>query len=132
MHLVLENCQVFSVAPGGGQSYAAQAPSGNPPEVLEHAGALLGVMKEQGQEYLDARRKRGMTEEKRTALAQRTARKLAGYRDDLAALTPRLDPASAFAVKLGKFLAKWPDNAAFRDDLLTDEARGGGNPARRL
>ena len=97
---------------------AGDAPSGNPPEVLEKAGALLGEMKELGQEYLDSRHTRGMTPEKREAQAGRVARKLAGYRDGLAELGGKLDPASDFAAKLGKFLGRWPDEAAFRQELL--------------
>jgi len=108
-----------------GPAHAAETRSESPPEVLEKAGALLGEMKEQGQEYLDTHRRRGMTAERRADLAQRAARKLAARRDDLAQLLPRLDPASEFAAKLGKFLAQWPDEAAFRHDLLADEAQGG-------
>lgn len=108
-----------------GQVQAAESPPGNPPEVLEEAGARLGEMKELGQEYLDACHKRGMTPDKLAALAGKTARKLVRQREDLAGLLSRLDPASDFAVRLGKFLAKWPDEAAFRADLLTDEAQGG-------
>lgn len=108
-----------------GWLHADDVAPGNPPKVLESAGALLGEMKELGQEYLDARYKRGMTPEKLAALAQRSARQLAGKRDGLAALRPQLDPASEFAARLGKFLARWPDEAAFRQDLLAEEAEGG-------
>ena len=93
----------------------------NPPEVLEKAGAMLGAMKEEGQAYQDSRFKRGgLTPEARAALARKTALRLAGYRDDLAALAPRLHPDTRFAADLGRFVERWPDDSAFRRDLLDD------------
>lgn len=105
---------------------AVAPPHENPPEVLAKAGALLGEMKELGQAYWDAQHRRGMTAEKRTVLAHRSARRLVGYRNDLARLQSRLDPTSEFAARLAAFLARWPDEETFRVDLLADQAPPGG------
>lgn len=102
----------------GSPLHADETPPQNPPAVMEKAGALLGEMKELEQEYLDTHAKHGMTPEKVDAMAKRTARKLAGYRDDLSELLPKLNPDSEFAVKLANFLDKWPDDSAFKRDLL--------------
>lgn len=101
-------------------------PPQNPPAVLEAAGALLGEMKEVGQEYLDTHTLHGMTPAKVDAMANRAARKMARYRDDLADLLPKLNPDSEFALKLAKFLGKWPDAAAFKHDLLAYDTQEKG------
>lgn len=108
-----------------GPLHADAVPSQNPPGILEEAGALLGEMKELGQEYLDSRYKRGMTPEKLEGLANKTARKLARHRDGLAELLPRLNPATEFAAKLSQFLTKWPDETSFRRELLGEHGQGG-------
>lgn len=98
----------------------------NPLPVMEKAGVLLGEMKELEQEYLDTHNKHGMTPEKVDAMAKRTARKLAGYRNELSELLPKLNPDSEFAIKLAKFLAKWLDDAAFKRDLLAYDTQEKG------
>ena len=68
----------------GGVLHAEEAPNAAPIRVLEQAGALLGEMKEWGQEFADARWRRGMTPAKLDALAQSTARRLARNREQQA------------------------------------------------
>ncbi len=101
---------------------SAQAPASDGPRDLpERAGALLGGMKELGQQYRDLQfRRGGMPADARAAAADRTALRLAAYRDDLARLSPQLAAGTRFATDLGQFLQNWPDELAIRQSLLDD------------
>ncbi len=101
---------------------SAPAPAGDGPRDLpERAGALLGGMKELGQQYRDLQfRPGGMPADARAATADRTAQRLAAYRDDLARLSPQLAAGTRLAADLGQFLQKWPDEPAIRQNLLDD------------
>jgi hypothetical protein len=81
-------------------------------------------MSEKRQEFSDRHTARGVTPEKARRMAESTSALLARNRDALAALLPRLAPDSRFAKDLSRFLTKWPNRAAFLDDLLIPN-RGG-------
>lgn len=91
---------------------------------LRRAGALLWEMSEKRQEFSDRHTARGVTPEKARRMAESTSALLARNRDALAVLLPRLTPDSRFAKDLTRFLTKWPNRAAFLDDLLIPN-RGG-------
>ena len=99
---------------------SAQATASDGPRDLpERAGALLGGMKELGQQYRDLQfRRGGMPADARAAAADRTALRLAAYREDLARLAPQLESGTRFATDLGRFLQRWPDEPAIRQNLL--------------
>ncbi|MCM8614165.1 hypothetical protein [Accumulibacter sp.] len=101
---------------------SAPAAAGDGPRDLpERAGALLGSMKELGQQYRDLQfRRGGMSAVARAAAADSTAQRLAAYREDLARLSPQIAAGTRFATDLGQFLQKWPDEGAIRQDLLDD------------
>lgn len=101
------------LAGGTAQAGAAQT--------MEHAGALLGPMKESVQAWRDAQHKRPpLSEQARAASAQKLAQSLAGQRADLARLVPQVEATSRFAADLRRFLERWPDEAAIRQSLLDD------------
>ena len=93
-------------------------------DALRRAGALLWEMNEMHHEFSDGRIARGVTAEKARRMAESTSSVLARNRDALAALLPKLPAASPFAKNLSAFPAKWPDRAAFLNDLLVPHAGG--------
>jgi hypothetical protein len=111
---------------------AEQPPPEDPPGLLADVGAQLGEMSELNLHYLDTHDRYGMTPEKADALARSTARKLARHRDALADLLPQLRPDGALAIKLRKFLDRWPDAAAFQADLQVNDRRNGDHAGTEL
>lgn len=88
-------------------------------ETMERAGAVLGAIKESVQAWRDAQYKRPpLSAQARAASAQKLAQSLAGQRDELARLAPQVEAGSRFAGDLGRFLERWPDEPAIRQNLL--------------
>jgi hypothetical protein len=94
---------------------------------LRRAGALAWEMSERHHEFSDRRIARRITPEAVARLTDATADNLARLRDGLAKVHPSLTPDSRFAMDLARFLERWPDRDAFREDLLLPV--GGGRAA---
>lgn len=93
-------------------------------ETMARAGAVLGAMKESVQAWRDAQYKRPpWGAQARVASAQKLAQALAAQRADLARLAPQVEAGSRFATDLGRFLERWPDETAIRQNLM-DESWG--------
>lgn len=91
---------------------------------IDKVGALLWEMTEIHTGFRDSMHQRGMTEEQRQSNARNAARQLSRHRDRLAALLPQLDGDTERVVRLQRFVAAWPDENAFRADLLDSGPAG--------
>lgn len=91
---------------------------GHAADTLGRAGALLWEMGDIYWDFGNQHTARGMTPDKVASLADKAAGKLAALRGDLAELLPATDPDSRFGADLRRFLERWPDRQAYRDDLL--------------
>jgi hypothetical protein len=89
---------------------------------LRRAGALLWEMSEKHHEFTDRRIARRVTAEQVRSMAEATAARLSRNRDALAGLLPSLTADTRFAQDLTRFLRRWPDRAAFLDDLQAEKA----------
>jgi hypothetical protein len=91
---------------------------------VDRVGALLWEMTEIHTAARDALLASRGTDAEKQAIAASAAKDLADRRNRLAELAPSLDPATALAVRLARFVDAWPTEQAFREDLLDTSARG--------
>jgi hypothetical protein len=91
---------------------------------LDRAGSLVWEMDELHIGYTDRRLGRTREPDRALADARNTAAELAERRDSLARLLPTLEPSADFTRQLREFLAKWPNEEAFLQDLLAFDTTG--------